>query len=317
MERLRLVLRVSKRRSLTTLIITLNWDLPSVSTTVAIRWWTYGEGVPTLRANAWAEDSLQCVFSSTKGATAICAHLLAQRGELDLDAPVVQYWPEFGAAGKENIPVRYLLSHRVGLPWIPPLTPEESFSWEAPIRALEAQHPAWEPGTAHGYHPGTYGWLVGEVIHRVSGKTPGTFFAEEVAGPLDLEFWIGLPEREEHRVTRVESIDPRFDPMGDPESMTEAQRNMIAASQVPDSLLTLAMSILPPETDPNSRAFRAHEQPAGNGITTARSLARMYASSDREGVDGIRILDEQIVNVPPLSRLQVWTWLWRCQHVSG
>ena len=243
----------------------------------------------------WAEDSLQCVFSSTKGATAICAHLLAQRGELDLDAPVVQYWPEFGAAGKENIPVRYLLSHQVGLPWIPPLTPEESFSWEAPIRALEAQHPAWEPGTAHGYHPGTYGWLVGEVIHRVSGKTPGTFFAEEVAGPLDLEFWIGLPEREEHRVTRVESIDPRFDPMGDPESMTEAQRNMIAASQVPDSLLTLAMSILPPETDPNSRAFRAHEQPAGNGITTARSLARMYASLIGEGVDGIRILDEQIV----------------------
>ena len=78
----------------------------------------------------WAEDSLQCVFSSTKGATAICAHLLAQRGELDLDAPVAQYWPEFGAAGKENIPVRYLLSHQVGLPWIPPLTPEESFSWE-------------------------------------------------------------------------------------------------------------------------------------------------------------------------------------------
>lgn len=243
----------------------------------------------------WAEDSLQCVFSSTKGATSICAHLLAQRGELDLDAPVTKYWPEFGTAGKENIPVRYLLSHQVGLPWIPPLTLEESFTWEAPIRALEAQRPAWEPGTAHGYHPGTYGWLVGEVIHRITGKTPGTFFAEEVATPLDLDFWIGLPESLEHRVTTVESVDPRFDPMGDPELMTEAQRNMIAASQVPDSLLTLAMSILPPETDPNSRAFHAHEQPAGNGITTARSLARMYASLIGNGVDGIRILNEQTV----------------------
>ena len=87
----------------------------------------------------WAEDTLQLVFSSTKGATAICANLLAQRGELDLDAPVVKYWPEFGAAGKENIPVRYLLSHQVGLPWIPPLTHEESLTWEAPIKALEAQ----------------------------------------------------------------------------------------------------------------------------------------------------------------------------------
>lgn len=243
----------------------------------------------------WAEDSLQCVFSSTKGATAICAHLLAQRGELDFDAPVTKYWPEFGAAGKENIPVRYLLSHQVGLPWIPPLTLEESLTWEAPIKALEAQPPAWEPGTAHGYHPGTYGWLVGEVIRRVSGKTPGTFFAEEVAAPLDLEFWIGLPESQEHRVTTVESVDPRFDPMGDPETMTESQRNMIAASQDPDSLLTRAMSILPPETNPNSRAFRAHEQPAGNGITTARSLARMYASLIGDGVDGIRILSKETV----------------------
>ena len=243
----------------------------------------------------WAEDSLQCVFSSTKGATAVCAHLLAERGKLDMDAPVTQYWPEFGAAGKEHIPVRFLLSHQVGLPWIPPLTLEESLTWEAPIRALEAQSPAWEPGTAHGYHPGTYGWLVGEVIHRITGKTPGTFFAEEVAHPLDLDFWIGLPESEEHRMTTVEPVDPRFDPMGDPESMTEPQRNMIAASQVPDSLLNRAMSVLPPETDPNSRAFRAHEQPAGNGITNARSLARMYASLIGNGVDGIRMLSEQTV----------------------
>jgi CubicO group peptidase (beta-lactamase class C family) len=243
----------------------------------------------------WAEDTLQLVFSSTKGATAICANLLAQRGELDLDAPVVKYWPEFGAAGKENIPVRYLLSHQVGLPWIPPLTHEESLTWEAPIKALEAQPTAWEPGTKHGYHPGTFGWLVGEVIRRVTGKTAGTYFAEEVAGPLGLEFWFSLPESEEHRVTTVQSVDPRFDPLGDPESMTEAQRSMIAASQIPDSLLALSMSVLPPTTDPNSRDFHEKEQPAGSGITTARSMARMYASLIGNGVDGTRLLNDETV----------------------
>ena len=245
------------------------------------------------RNHPWAQDSLQLVFSSTKGPTAVCALLLVQRGDLDLDAPVAKYWPEFAAAGKENIPVRWLLSHQVGLPYIPPLTMEESLSWEAPIKALAAQEPAWEPGTAHGYHPGTYGWLVGEVIRRITGKTPGTFMAEEVSAPLGLDFWIGLPEDQEHRVTTVQSVDPRFDPTADPESMTEPQRRMIAASQDPDSLLNRSMTVLPAETDPNSRAFHAHEQPAGSGITDARSLARLYASLIGEGVDGIRLLSDE------------------------
>lgn len=243
----------------------------------------------------WTADHLQLIFSSTKGAAAVCANLLAERGELDMDAPVIRYWPAFGAAGKEKISVRQLISHQAGLPWIPPLTLEESFSWDAPIAALEAQPPAWKPGTAHGYHPGTIGWLVGELVRRITGKTLGTFFADEVAEPLDLEFWIGLPEREEHRVTTVQSVDPRFDPMGDPESMTEAQRNMISAAQDPDSLLTRSMSVLPPDTDPNSRLFHAHEQPAGSGITNARSLARMYASLIGDGVDGIRILNDETI----------------------
>jgi CubicO group peptidase (beta-lactamase class C family) len=245
----------------------------------------------------WAENSLQAVFSSTKGATAVCALLLMQRGELDVDAPVAKYWPEFAAAGKENIPVRWLLSHQVGLPYIPPLTMEESLTWEAPIKALEAQSPAWEPGTAHGYHPGTFGWLVGEVIRRITGKMPGTFMAEEVAAPLGIDFWMSLPESEEHRVTTVEPIDPRFDPTAQPDSMTEPQRNMIAASQDPNSLLNRSMSVLPPETDPNSRAFHSHEQPAGSGITDARSLARMYASLIGDGVDGTRLLNDETVQL--------------------
>ena len=133
----------------------------------------------------WVEDSIALVFSSTKGATAICAHLLAQRGELDLDAAVAEYWPEFAAAGKQDIPVRWLLSHRVGLPVFDnPMTAEEYLAWEPPVKALAAQRPVWEPGTTHGYHAGSYGWLVGEVVRRISGKSVGTFFADEVAGPL-------------------------------------------------------------------------------------------------------------------------------------
>ena len=146
-------------------------------------------------------DTLQIVFSSTKGAAAACAHLLAQRGQLDLDAPVVTYWPEFGQAGKDHIPVRWLLSHQAGLPTIDAeLSREEALAWEPVIHALEVQKPYWEPGTAHGYHALTYGYLVGEVVRRIDGRTLGSFFHEELAEPLGLDFWIGLPEEYEPRV---------------------------------------------------------------------------------------------------------------------
>ncbi len=150
---------------------------------------------------AYDGDTLQIVFSSTKGATAACAHLLAQRGLLDIDAPVVTYWPEFGQAGKEHIPVRWLLSHQAGLPTFDTtLTREEALAWEPVIHALEVQAPLWEPGVAHGYHAITYGHLVGEVVRRIDGRSLGTFFHEEFAEPLGLDFWIGLPEELEPRV---------------------------------------------------------------------------------------------------------------------
>ncbi|HKD20491.1 MAG TPA: serine hydrolase domain-containing protein, partial [Rhizomicrobium sp.] len=149
----------------------------------------------------WDRDTIVAVASTTKGATAICAHLLAQRGALDLDAPVVKYWPEFGAAGKEDVKVRWLLSHQAGLPIVDvPLTFEDACAWKPVIRALEAQKPLWKPGTEHLYHAMTYGYLVGEVVRRITGKTLGRFFAEEVAGPLGLSAWIGLPEEMEPRV---------------------------------------------------------------------------------------------------------------------
>jgi len=137
----------------------------------------------------WREDTLQLVYSTTKGATAMCAHILAERRELDLDSPVARYWPEFAAHGKERIPARWLLSHRAGLAAIDaPISLDDMVQWTPVISAIEAQKPNWEPGTAHGYHAMTFGWLVGEVIRRVSGERVGAFFRNNVGPPLGLEF---------------------------------------------------------------------------------------------------------------------------------
>ncbi|HZN15361.1 MAG TPA: serine hydrolase domain-containing protein [Acidimicrobiales bacterium] len=246
----------------------------------------------------WAEDSLQLVFSTTKGATAVCANLLAQRGELDLDAPVVTYWPEFGAEGKENIPVRWLLSHRAGLPVVDNApSPEEALAWDPMIKLLSAQAPVWEPGTAHGYHALTYGWLVGEVVRRISGKSLGTFFADEVAGPLGLDFWIGLPASQESRVSPLIQGGFGTTPDIDIEALPEEIREIAAAFISPDSLVNRALFVTNPRLEFNSPEVHAAEIPAANGITDARSLARMYAGLVGNGVDGVRLFtDETVAN---------------------
>ena len=245
------------------------------------------------------------VASTTKGATAICAHLLAQRGELDLDAPVVEYWPEFGAAGKEQIPVRWLLSHQAGLPVVDgPLTFEDACAWHPVIRALEAQKPEWQPGTEHVYHSMTFGFLVGELVRRITGKSLGTFFAEEVAAPLGLSAWIGLPEEQEERVARIEYAAPF--------TMEEMTAGMIETTGLDaDTVIAWMNAVWGPDSvqaragqlggafDPtsdymNTRAWRAAEFPAANMFTDARSLARMYAATVSE-VDGVRLLDPATV----------------------
>ena len=163
---------------------------------------------------SYGPDALQLVFSSTKGATAVCANLLAQRGLLDMDAPVAAYWPEFAAAGTDSLLVRHLLSHQAGLPAIDRrLTPQEMQAWDPVAEALAAQAPFWEPGTAHGYHALSYGYLVGEVVRRVTGRSLGTFFAEEVARPLGLDFYIGLPSELEGRVSPI--LGANFGPPAD------------------------------------------------------------------------------------------------------
>ncbi|WP_189320244.1 serine hydrolase domain-containing protein [Streptomyces flaveus] len=240
----------------------------------------------------WARDTLQLVYSATKGATATAAHLLAERGALDLDAPVTEYWPEFAANGKAEIPVRWLLSHQAGLVALDqPVPLAEALAWQPMVAALAAQRPLWTPGTAHGYHGRTWGWLVGEVIRRVSGRTPGRFFADEIASPLGLDFFIGLPASERHRVSRMAYQQPEVDfTTVPPESIPEELREMVAAWRDPNSFSNRAFQVTDPaEIDFNSPEVQAAELPASNGIGTARGLARMYAALIGE-VDGVRLL---------------------------
>jgi CubicO group peptidase (beta-lactamase class C family) len=253
---------------------------------------------------AWDEDTLQLVFSTTKGATAACAMLLVERGLLDLDAPVVEYWPEFKAEGKQDIPVRWLLSHRAGLPAVDAeLSAEQLFAWDPIVEALAAQAPYWEPGSKHGYHAVTYGYLVGEVIRRISGRSVGAFFADEIAGPLGDEFFIGLPAQHEPRVTK--HIEQKFEiPADQRDAMKDMDlnafppevRDLIAAFLDPNSLSMRALNLVSPALDFNDPALHAAEIPAANGICTARSLARFYAGLIGE-VDGVRILKPETVDV--------------------
>ncbi|MFF3437043.1 serine hydrolase domain-containing protein [Streptosporangium sp. NPDC002721] len=240
----------------------------------------------------WERDTLQVVFSTTKGVTAACAHLLAQRGELDLDAPVAAYWPEFAANGKEHIPVRWLLTHQAGLPALDhPVTPAEAIAREPAVTALAAQRPLWEPGTAHGYHAHTYGWLVGEVVRRVTGRSLGAFLSEEIAAPLGLDLWIGLPERELPRVSRIVAAPIDLDAFAriDLDTLPEPAREVMRAYADSTSLTMRAMTVVTPMLNHDDPAEQVAEMPSTNGICTARALARFYAALIGE-VDGHRVL---------------------------
>ena len=252
----------------------------------------------------WNEDTIAEVASTTKGATAICAHMLVQRGELDVDAPVVQYWPEFGDAGKDQILVRWLLSHQAGLPVVDsPLTFEEACAWHPVIRALEAQKPLWQPGTEHLYHAHTFGFLVGEVVRRITGKSLGTFFADEVAAPLGLSAWIGLPKDKEERLARIgyapfnleELTTGLIEATGlDADTVTAWIQSLFAPGSVAARAGELGGALDPTSDLPNDRAFLAAEFPSGNMVADARSVARMYAATVSD-VDGVRLLNPATV----------------------
>jgi CubicO group peptidase (beta-lactamase class C family) len=243
----------------------------------------------------YGQETLTIIMSCTKGATAAAVHRLAERGLIDYEARVADYWPEFAAGGKGDARIWQLMSHSVGLPGVDPdsgVTAADLMVAERHTPALAAMAPVWTPGASCHYHPITYGSLLGEVVRRVSGKRVSQVFAEEIAGPLGLDFWIGLPEAEDHRVAPHFSPTPGF---------TSDQLTALIAGMGVDITTRLAQVILTSFqhtaeliVDMNNRAGRAAEVPAGNGVADAASLAKMYAAMIGE-VDGVRILKPETV----------------------
>ncbi|MCL5406436.1 MAG: beta-lactamase family protein [Deltaproteobacteria bacterium] len=207
----------------------------------------------------WERDTITNVYSTTKVMTTLCVLILVDRGLLDLDAPVARYWPEFSRAGKGRIPVRWLLSHSSGLSGFGEVLPLEAlYDWDRIVKLLERQQPWWEPGTRSGYHAVTFGYLLGELVRRVSGKSLGAFFRDEAAVPLGADFYIGLPVEHEGRVAEMTKLPQNLPGQIDPESI--AGRTFFN----------------PPLTPGHSdRAWRGAEIPASNGQGNARSVARI------------------------------------------
>lgn len=258
-----------------------------------------GRLVVDVWGGTYRADTLQLVFSTTKGWTAILANLLVQRGHLDVDAPVASYWPEFAAEGKSEIPVRWLLTHQAGLAYpTEPCTFDEVLDWDRITAKLARSTPLWEPGTAHGYHAVTYGFLVGEVLRRITGRTVGQLLADEATGPLGLDAWIGLPAEEEPRVEPLSGgLTPDI-PDADP-----ARRALIEQFMGPDTMLGRALTCHGALEGNvfNRPELRAAEIPAANGVCDARSLSRLYAAviGDVDGDErfraGKRLLDPATV----------------------
>ncbi|MEP7209996.1 MAG: serine hydrolase domain-containing protein, partial [Alphaproteobacteria bacterium] len=227
----------------------------------------------------WVKDTIVNVYSTTKTMTALTALLVADRGELKFDAPVAKYWPEFAANGKADVKVSHLMSHSAGLSgWKEPIKQDDLYDWEKATSLLAAQAPFWAPGTACGYHAVTQGYLVGEVVRRITGKTVGTVFREEIAEPMNADFHIGLPASEDARV--AELIPPPPGTGISDGNQSELIRNMSSNPGV-DVAAT------------KTRAWRGAEIPAAGGTGNARSVAQIHVIMANGGVaNGRRYLSE-------------------------
>ncbi|KUN21410.1 esterase [Streptomyces antibioticus] len=240
----------------------------------------------------WQRGTAQIVRSATKGVAAAVPLMLAEEGRLDLDAPVGEYWPEFKAHGKERVLVRHVLNHRAGLPVLDrPITPAEALDPSRGPAAVAAQAPEWEPGTDHGYHALTYGWLLDELVRRVTGRGTGEWIAERIAGPLGADLWLGLPDAQAQRAGRVGPVDA---PEAAAALRMRPRRSVTEAYEAPDSLTNRAFGAITPFPDQNDPAYRASALSATNGIATADGLARFYAATVGE-VDGVRLLSPDTV----------------------
>jgi CubicO group peptidase (beta-lactamase class C family) len=229
---------------------------------IAVDLW--GGFADAARTRPWRRDTIVNLYSTTKGLTALCAHLLADRGRLDLDAPVARVWPEFAQAGKEAVLVRHLLCHQAGLAGLRrDLSVAELCDWKLTCDALAAETPWWEPGTAHGYHALTFGHLVGEVVRRVDGRSLGAFFRDEVAAPLGADLHVGLGAEHDARVAELVPPPP----------------NPISAALALDRGSLIARALANPPAEPRAameRRWRGAEIPAANGHGNARALAQVY-----------------------------------------
>jgi len=243
------------------------------------------------RTRPWNRDTIVNVYSTTKGMAALCLHQLVEQGRVDLDAPVARYWPEFAQAEKEKLPVRWLLGHRSGLAAVKTVLPGEAlYDWDAMTAALAAHTPWWEPGSDHGYHAVTFGWLVGEVVRRVSGKSLGTYFRDHVAQPLGMDFHIGLDDVHHDRVAEMSTI-ALPEPDGDGMSLAMAMMGD------PEGVSARAF-MNPPSMSRgvNNPEWRRAEIPGANGHGDARSLARVYGALACGGdVDGVHVLSPESI----------------------
>jgi CubicO group peptidase (beta-lactamase class C family) len=267
----------------------------------------------------WAEDTLAVLMSSTKGMTALVAQMLEAKGQLDIEAPVASYWPEFAQNGKEHVTVRHVLTHTAGLVGLPGHA--EFITWDGDgwgsydeiARRLESSTPAWEPGTGIGYHAITYGWLMGEIVFRITGRRVGVLFKEWIADPLGLDARIGTPASEHDRIAWV--IDEDYSKI--PAEMQPLLETYMAMLRDPSTLAGQAFmgtsdhSLLEKvETFARSPRVWQIELPAGNGTSTARSLAKMYAVLANGGeIDGVRLVPEESVRRWGAEQFRGWQQL--------
>lgn len=255
----------------------------------------------------WASDTVAMCFSTTKGVVSTALHVLADRGLVDYDAPVARYWPEFAVNGKEHVTVRHVLTHSAGLHRLRSTigSADHMLDWEHMTAALAGARPAYEPGTRHGYHALTYGWLVGEIVRRVSGLPIGEFVRRELAEPLGLDgLYIGLPQSERHRVAPLGPMGiprPRIEPFRTIEKeLGRGLGKVVSALPGPANTRRVVNALVPRGVEDvlwGADVMDA-EVPAANGFFTARSLARMYAMLAGGGtLDGTRILSQRTVDL--------------------
>ena len=247
------------------------------------------------RTRPWSRNTIVNLYSVGKAVTAICALRLVDAGLLDLEAPVARYWPEFAQAGKARIPVRYLLTHQAALPAVARPLPSGAWSrWDVMTEALAAQAPWWEPGAGHGYHVNTQGFLIGEVVRRITGKTLGAYLCDSLAGPAGVDFFIGFgPE-----------LDGRCADVLPPPASPESEELLRQLSVNPESLSGLPLMRVNAYRNPqeisgtgvvNTRSWRAAEVPSTNGHGNARAVARLYSALAGDGeLDGVHVLSPEI-----------------------